>query len=86
MKNLIELSHTELILSFAASCIEGVARKLGIPYQEVFARMKRVGMIENYILPYYDTLHTESREHWIQWREHATYNMVECLITWEAKR
>ena len=79
MKNLIELSHTELILSFAASCIEGVARKLGIPYKEVFARMKRVGMIENYILPYYDTLHTESREH-------VTDNMVECLITWEAKR
>ena len=48
-------------------------------YQEVFARMKRVGMIENYILPYYDTLHTESREH-------VTDNMVECLITWEAKR
>lgn len=79
MKNLIELSHTELILSFVASCIEGVARRLGIPYQEVFARMKRVNMIENYILPYYDILHTESREH-------VTDNMVEYLTTWEGKQ
>lgn len=29
----------------------------------VFDAMKRVGMIENYILPNYDILHTESREH-----------------------
>ena len=79
MKNLIELSHTELVLSFVASCIEGVARRLGIPYQEVFTRMKHVGMIENYILPYYDMLHTESREH-------VTDNMVECLTTWVAKQ
>ena len=79
MKNLIELSHTELVLAFAASCIESVARRLGIPYQEVFARMKHVGMIENYILPYYDILHTESREH-------VTDNMLECLTTWEAKQ
>ena len=78
MKNLIESSHTELMLSFVASCIEGVARRLGIPYQEVFARMKHVNMIENYILPYYDTLRTESREH-------VTDNMVECLTTWEGK-
>lgn len=79
MENLIELSHTELVLAFAASCIEGAARRLRVPYQEVFARMKRVGMIENYILPCYEVLHTESREH-------VTDNMVECLITWEAKQ
>lgn len=41
--------------------------------------MKQVGMIENYILPYYDVLHTESREH-------VTDNMVECLLAWEGKR
>ena len=25
--------------------------------------MSKVGAIENYIIPYYDTLHTESREY-----------------------
>ena len=63
MDKQIELSQTEIELAFASFCIEGTARKLGQPYQEVFARMKRVGMIENYILPNYDILHTESREH-----------------------
>ena len=59
MDKQIELSQTEIELAFASFCIEGTARKLGQPYQEVFARMKRVGMIENYILPNYNILHTE---------------------------
>lgn len=46
MENLIELSHTEVILAFVASCIESTACRLGKSYQEVFVRMKRVGMIE----------------------------------------
>lgn len=79
MENLIELSYTEVTLAFVASCIESTARRLGKSYQEIFARMKRVGMIENYILPCYDVLHTESREH-------VTDNMIECLTTWEAKQ
>lgn len=76
MENLIELSRTELVLGFAASCIEGAARRLGIPYQEVYARMKRVGLIDRYILPYYDMLHTMSREN-------VTDDIIECLIRWE---
>ena len=56
MDKQIELSQTEIELAFASFCIEGTARKLGQPYQEVFARMKRVGMIENYILPNYNIL------------------------------
>ena len=42
MKNLIELSHTEVVLAFAASCIESTARHLGKSYQEIFTRMNRV--------------------------------------------
>lgn len=60
----------------AASCVEGTARRLGVPYREVYDRMKRVGMIENYIVPYYDVLHTMNREHVID-------DMLECLKTWE---
>lgn len=73
---MIQLTRTEIELGFAASCIEGAARRLGKPYQEIVARMKRVGMIDGYILPFYDVLHTESREH-------VTDNIIECLNNWE---
>jgi hypothetical protein len=79
MKQLIELSHTELLLSFAASCVEGAARRLGVGYREVFDRMARVNLIEGYILPYYDVLHLESREHLID-------NVIECLERWEQRK
>lgn len=78
MEQLIELSQTEIKLAFVASCIEGTARVLGKSYQEIFDRMKHVGMIQNYIWPNYEMLHTESREH-------VTNNIIECLNIWETK-
>lgn len=59
----IRLPLDELKLAFAASCVEGLARRLVLPYTEVYERMSRTGVIANYILPFYDTLHTESREY-----------------------
>ena len=59
----IRLPLDELKLAFAASCVEGLARRLALPYTEVYERMSRTGVIANYILPFYDTLHTESREY-----------------------
>ena len=41
-------------------------------------RMKRLGMIENYIFPNYGVLHTESREN-------IALDMIECMNAWEAK-
>jgi hypothetical protein len=76
MEQLIELSPTEIKLAFVASCIEGTARRLGKSYQEIYARMKSVGMIANYILPNYEVLHTESREH-------VTDNMINTLVMME---
>ena len=78
MQHLITLSQTELELTFAASCVEGVARRLGLEYREVFERMKKVNLIEDYIIPFYDVLHLESREH-------AIDDVIECLISWENK-
>ena len=43
----IRLPLDELKLAFAASCVEGLARKTGKPYIEVYERMSRVGAIEN---------------------------------------
>lgn len=62
LEKLIRLPLDELKLAFAASCVEGLARKMGKTYIEVYERMSKAGAIDNYILPYYDTLHTESRE------------------------
>jgi hypothetical protein len=77
MQEFMELSHTEIVLSFAATCVEGVARRLDISYYEAYSRMKKVDLIEKYIIEYYDVLHLESRTHVID-------NVIECLNNWEA--
>ena len=59
-------------MAFVATCIETTARCLNVPYIDVYQRMKRVGLIEKYILPHYETLHTESRGNLAQ-------GLVECL-------
>lgn len=78
MEDRIQLPLEEIKLAFAASCVEGAARKLGVPYIEVYERMKRVDLIDKYILKHYDTLHTESREYLIE-------DVIECLNNWENK-
>lgn len=70
------LTPTELQLAFVASCIEGAAARLHLPVAEVYQRMKKVGLIENYLMECYDTLHTQSREV-------VTDDVVESLKRWE---
>lgn len=79
MHDKIKIPQTQIILAFVATCIEATARTLGVPYREVFLRMKRLGMIENYIYPNYGVLHTESREN-------IALDMIRCMEKWEASR
>lgn len=79
MENCINISQTQIVLAFVATCIEATARTMGVSYREVFLRMKRLGMIENYIFPNYGVLHTESREN-------IARDMIECMKSWEAKQ
>ena len=72
MDNLVEIPKTQVIMAFVATCIETTARWLNTSYKDVYQRMKNVGLIEQYILPHYETLHTESRENLAQ-------GLVECL-------
>ena len=65
-------------MAFVATSIETTARFLGVSYKEIYSRMNRVGMIDKYILPNYEPLHSESREVLAQ-------RMVECLNHWEAQ-
>ncbi|MBO7465197.1 MAG: DUF3791 domain-containing protein [Bacteroidales bacterium] len=79
MEQLVEISKIQIIMAFVATCIEATARTLGVSYKEVYDRMNRVNMIDGYIYPRYETLHTESREN-------IAEGMVECLNNWEQKR
>ena len=63
-------------MAFVATCIETTARQLNTSYNEVFQRMERIGLIDNYILPNYEPLHSESRDVLVQ-------RLIECLINWE---
>lgn len=62
MDNRIPLSKDEIIMGFVISCIEDVADVLGFDYLEVYQRMEAVKMIDEYIIPSYEVLHSESRK------------------------
>lgn len=78
MERLVEIPKTQIVMAFVATCIEATARMLNTSYKEVYQRMKRVGMIENYIVPHYETLHTESRAN-------IALGIAECLKNWEER-
>ena len=76
MENKIQLSKDEIIMGFVASCIEDVADTLGLDYLEVYRRMDAVNMIEEYIIPNYEVLHSESRKN-------VTEGLIDTLKRWE---
>ena len=79
MNNIIEIPKTQVVMAFVATCIETTARLLNVSYKDVYQRMKKVGIIEDYIIPHYEALHSESRENLAE-------GMVECLNNWEEKK
>ena len=79
MKNVVEIPRTQVMMTFVATCIEATARMLNTSYKEVYERMKRVGLIERFILPHYGTLHSESRENLAE-------VLVECMNNWEGRK
>lgn len=51
-------------LEFAVFCIENVAAKLGIPAEIIFqAFTEKSDILNGYIVPEYEMLHTQSREY-----------------------
>ena len=62
-----------------SSCVEAAARKLGCSTGEMYRRMKRVGLIAGFIMPGYEALHTQSREH-------VTEDVLGALQIWEQKQ
>ncbi|MCF0197343.1 MAG: DUF3791 domain-containing protein [Bacteroidaceae bacterium] len=64
---------------FIASCIEASAKAEGIAPEDMYQRMSRVGLIEDYILPCYNVLHAESRQN-------ITQDILQTLQVWEEKK
>ena len=77
--NTLHLSDQEILMGFTVSCIESMAETLGMNYNDVYKRMDSVGMIDGFIMEYYDTLHTESRKV-------LTERLVETLENWEKSK
>ena len=71
-----QLSDEEIKIGFVASCIETAAESVGCQYEDMLDRMEKVGLIDKYIYPHYDALHTESRDN-------LTDNIIETLQRWE---
>ena len=76
---IIEQTEEELRTIFVSSCIESAARARGCPASEMYRRMKRIRLIEDYIWEFYDVLHTQSREY-------VTEDVLKTLDIWEKKQ
>ena len=76
MNNKVQLTKNEIIMGFVVSCIEDVADTLGVDYLEVYRRMDTVKMIDEYIIPNYEVLHSESRRN-------VTEGLIDTLKRWE---
>ena len=57
MEQLRTIPKNQVVMAFVATSIETTARFLGVSYSEIYQRMNRVGMIDNYILPNYDYMY-----------------------------
>ena len=79
MENKIQLNKNEIIMGFVASCIEDVADTLGVDYLEVYRRMDAVKMIDEYIIPNYEVMHSESRRN-------VTAGLIDTLKKWEESK
>ena len=64
---------------FASSCVESAARAQKMSSSEMYRRMKRVGLIQGFIFPGYESMHSQSREH-------VTEDVLGALQIWEHKK
>ncbi len=54
------------ILDFVTFCVGAVALSLNMSRTDVFARLKKANLIDDYIVPGYDVLHTFSRHYIVE--------------------
>ena len=54
------------ILKFVIFCIDNVARFIGFTPRDTYHRMQDADIIDGYIVPCYDILHTFSKEYIVE--------------------
>lgn len=54
------------ILNFTIFCIDNVARFLGLTPRETYHRMQKADLINGYIVPCYNVLHSFSKEYIVE--------------------
>lgn len=64
-------------IHFATMALESGARRLGIPAQTMYRRLKRQDLIRQRLLRHYDMLHTQSLDY-------VAEDIAETLKNWEA--
>ncbi len=72
-----QLDYNRIHLAIMA--IEKGAQQMNISAQEMYSRLKKQGLVHNFLLPYYEELHTQS----LDWLADTT---VETLKNWEAAK
>lgn len=50
-------------VDFVTYCIGNLSRRLGLSAGEVYRRLKKSGILTEYIVPSYDVLHTFGKEY-----------------------
>ena len=50
-------------LEYAVFCIENVASELGKTGTEIYNFLKKTGLLESYLVPSYEALHTQSKQY-----------------------
>lgn len=50
-------------VDFVTYCIGNLSRRLGLSAGEVYRRLKKSGILTEYIVPSYDVLHTLGKEY-----------------------
>ncbi len=72
-------SEDERISIFIASCIESAAKAIGVSPESMYLRMVKINLIKDYIIPCYNVLHSESRQH-------VTEDILKTIDIWEKKK
>lgn len=54
---------SEKQIEFSVFCIENVALQLGKSGTEIFNLLHASGLLQNYIIPSYEALHTQSKQY-----------------------
>lgn len=51
------------VLEFVVFCIENIAVKLGVDAEQVYSALTEGDILNGYIVPEYEVLHTQSRDY-----------------------